>query len=360
MSGCAVEKNILVTGGCGYIGSHVVCLLSEAGYQVVVIDDLSTGFKSALLHGEKLYIGNCGDQTLVERVIEENKIVAVMHFAASIVVPESVSNPLKYYQNNVSNTLGLCKAVERMGVKHVVLSSTAAVYGDRGSDMTPCKESFATNPMNSYGRSKVVDEWVLADMAVAHPDFRYISLRYFNVAGADPKGRIGQNSPKATHLIKRAVQVALGDYPCLEIFGDDYATEDGTCVRDYIHVMDLAAAHLKALTYLENNGESCVLNCGYHRGASVKKVVDTLNSLLVAPIQTRVSARRDGDAPCLVADASLIRQKIDWRPQYDQLSEIILSALTWEESQTGRKVAKKVALDNHLRTPPLRGADIGI
>ena len=335
------KKTILVTGGCGYIGSHVVCLLSEAGYDVVVLDDLSTGFRKALLYQEKLYVGSCGDAQLLARVFTENDIEAVMHFAASIVVPESVTNPLKYYQNNIVNTTTLCQAVEKFEVKHFILSSTAAVYGNRGSDATPCAENFSPQPMNAYGRTKLVDEWILADLHVAHPSFRYVALRYFNVAGADVQGRIGQNSLNATHLIKRAVQVALGLYPSMSIFGDDYDTPDGTCIRDYIHIADLAAAHLKALEYLVAGGSPQVLNCGYSKGASVKEVLDTLDGLLAVPLLRKTMPRREGDAPCLIANATKIRETLGWKPCHDSLETILASALRWEMKLTNKKAIRR-------------------
>ena len=320
------QKTILVTGGAGYIGSHVVRQLGEAGESVVVLDDLSTGFRQAVLHGE-LVVGNTGDRDCLDGLFTRFDIDTVMHFAAHTIVPESVADPLKYYRNNTCGSRTLIEVAQRAGVRHVVFSSTAAVYGipdgGRASEESP------TAPINPYGTSKLMTEWMLRDVA-AVTALRYVALRYFNVAGSDPEGRIGQSTPKATLLTKVACEVAVGKRPHVSIFGTDYPTPDGTGVRDYIHVEDLAAAHLKALDYLRAGGESLTLNCGYGRGYSVRELIAMVEQVAGRPLNKQEAPRRDGDPPVLVAEATKIRSALDWSPRYDDLEQIVSSSLAWE------------------------------
>ncbi|HEU4602852.1 MAG TPA: UDP-glucose 4-epimerase GalE [Steroidobacteraceae bacterium] len=318
--------SILVTGGAGYIGSHVVRQLGERKEKVVVLDNLSTGYRSAVLHGE-LVVGDTGDRELVSRVLRDHQIDTVMHFAAHTIVPESVSNPLKYYGNNTCSTRSLLQCCQEAGVKHFVFSSTAAVYGipEGGA----ASEDSPKQPINPYGMSKLMSEYMLKDLAAASA-LRYVVLRYFNVAGSDPAGRIGQSTAKATLLTKVACEVAVGKRPHLEIFGTDYPTPDGTGVRDYIHVEDLATAHINALDYLRANGSSVTLNCGYGHGYSVREVVSTVNKLNGKPIATIESPRRAGDPPSLIAKAQRVREVLKWAPKYDNLDEIVRSQLEWE------------------------------
>lgn len=322
---------VLVTGGAGYIGSHVVRQLGEAGHGVVVLDDLSTGSAEAVLHGE-LVRGNLGDRELLERVFAGHRPAAVLHFAASIVVPDSVARPLDYYRNNLANTLGLLEACARHGVDRFVFSSSAAVYGEPAQGTVD--EDAALAPINPYGASKAMVEQVLRDTAAAGP-LRYAALRYFNVAGADPGGRMGQSTPRATHLIKLACQAALGLRDGLDIFGTDYPTPDGTCVRDYIHVEDLASAHLSALRHLDAGGASVVLNVGYGRGHSVREVVEAVRKASGAAFETRERPRRPGDPACLVSSNRRILETLDWRPVHDDLDGIVRDALRWERRLAG-------------------------
>lgn len=318
---------ILVTGGAGYIGSHVARQLGERGEKLVVLDNLSTGFRGAVLHGAFVE-GDTGDAALVAKTLAENKIDTVMHFAAHIQVPESVANPLKYYRNNTASTRTLLECCVAAGVKHFVFSSTAAVYG-----MPPggiAEESAPTVPINPYGWSKLMSERMLADVAAVTP-LRYVALRYFNVAGADPGGRIGQSTPEATHLIKVACEHVVGKRGQIAIYGTDYETPDGTCVRDYIHVEDLAAAHLRALDYLRAGGASTTLNCGYGRGFSVREVLAEVARIAGAPLSVTESARRAGDPPQLVAAARRIRDTLGWKPRHEDLPGIVSSALAWEK-----------------------------
>jgi UDP-glucose 4-epimerase len=319
-------KTILVTGGAGYIGSHVTRQLGEAGERIVVLDDLSTGFKQAVLYGE-LVVGNTGDAKLLERVFSSHDIDTVMHFAAHTVVPESVADPLKYYRNNTCASRTLLEHSLKAGVKHVVFSSTAAVYG-MPSDGEASEDS-ATAPINAYGTSKLMTEWMLRDVAAVNP-LRYVALRYFNVAGSDPEGRIGQATPKATLLTKVACEVVVGKRDHVSIFGTDYPTPDGTGVRDYIHVEDLADAHLKALEYLRRGGESTTLNCGYGRGYSVRELISMVEKVAGHPIAKREAPRRAGDPPTLIARAARIRSTLGWQPRYDDLRKIVASSLAWE------------------------------
>jgi UDP-glucose 4-epimerase len=319
--------SILVTGGAGYIGSHVVRQLRERKENVVVLDNLSTGFRSATL-GATLVVGDTGDRELVGRVLREHRIETVMHFAAHTIVPESVSNPLKYYGNNTCSTRNLLQCCQEANVKHFVFSSTAAVYGippaGAASEETP------TAPINPYGMSKLMSEWMLRDLGAASA-LRYVVLRYFNVAGSDPGGRIGQSTINGTLLTKVACEVAIGKRPHLSIFGSDYDTPDGTGVRDYIHVEDLADAHVKALDYLRNDGASVTLNCGYGHGYSVREVVSTVNRVNGTSIKTVEEPRRAGDPPSLVAKADRIRKTLSWTPRYDDLQTIVESQLAWEK-----------------------------
>ena len=324
------NKKVLVTGGCGYIGSHVTRQLSELGYQVVVYDNLSTGNKKALIHGEKLVVADLADTETLRNVIKENDFSAVLHFAASIVVPESVSQPLEYYRNNTVHTLNLLEACRDFGLKDIIFSSTAAVYGESGGNK-PISEDDPLLPTNPYARSKLMDEWILADLALSNPELSYVVLRYFNVAGADLLARMGQSFPNATHLIKVASEVALGARPQLMVYGDDYETPDGTCVRDYIHIEDLADAHVKALQYLEKGGESRILNCGYGVGYSVKEVVAEVDRVHGTDVPRQMTERRPGDVASLVADSSRLQRELGWKPQYNELNLIVKSAYEWEK-----------------------------
>jgi UDP-glucose 4-epimerase len=320
------RKAILVTGGAGYIGSHVVRQLGEAGERVVVLDDLSTGFRQAVLHGN-LVVGNTGDSEVLAELFASRDIDTVMHFAAHTVVPESVSDPLKYYRNNTCASRTLLEHALKAGVRHFVFSSTAAVYGIPAD--SEAAEDTPTAPINAYGTSKLMTEWMLRDVAAVNP-LRYVALRYFNVAGSDPEGRIGQSTPKATLLTKVACEVAVGKRDHIAIFGTDYPTPDGTGVRDYIHVEDLADAHLKALGYLRRGGESTTLNCGYGRGYSVRELITMVEKVAGHPIAKREAPRRAGDPPTLVARASRIRTTLGWQPRYDDLEKIVASSLAWE------------------------------
>jgi len=327
--------SVLVTGGAGYIGGHMVLGLIDAGETVVVLDNLSTGFAWAVPEGATLVVGDTGDAGLVTRLIKDNAVDAIAHFAAKIVVPESVRDPLGYYLNNVSNARSLIEAAVNGGVKTFIFSSTAAVYGETGAEAV--SEEAPLAPISPYGRSKLMVEWMLEDASKAY-DFRYVALRYFNVAGADPKGRLGQSTPNATHLIKRAVQTALGIHPKIEIFGEDYPTRDGTCVRDYIQVTDLIDAHLAALAYLRAGGVSLVCNCGYGRGETVKEVVEVVKRLSGIDFPVVVSARRPGDPAAIVAKADRARSVLGWKPSRDNLDEIVRQALDWERRLHNRRL----------------------
>jgi UDP-glucose 4-epimerase len=317
---------ILVTGGAGYIGSHVVRQLGERGELLHILDDLSTGFRSSVLHG-KLIVGDTADTGLVTKLLQDQRIECVLHFAAHVVVPESVADPLKYYRNNTCATRNLLECCVRAGVKHFIFSSTAAVYGLPPGGVA--SEDTPTAPINPYGLSKMMSEWMLRDTAAAHP-LRYVALRYFNVAGADPGGRIGQSTPKATHLIKAACEHVVGKRDCVSVFGTDYATPDGTGVRDYIHVEDLADAHLKALDYLRAGGATAILNCGYGRGYSVREVLDTVARISGKKLTIREAPRRPGDPSQLVAKAERIRSLLGWQPRHADLDGIVGTALAWE------------------------------
>lgn len=322
---------VLVTGGAGYIGSHTVLALLDQGYRPVVLDDLSTGVADAIPSGVTLRRGDVADASFVDEVLRDDRPAAIMHFAGSIVVPESVTDPGAYYANNTAASLNLARAAVRHGVGQFIFSSTAAVYGEPGSN--PVKETDPTAPISPYGWSKLMTEQILKDLSLAHTDFRPIALRYFNVGGADPAGRAGQRGREATHLIRAALDVALGRRSHLQVFGADYPTRDGTCERDFIHVSDLAAAHVSALRYLAAGGTPTTLNCGYGRGATVREVVAGLEAIIGRKLPTEEASRRPGDAPSVVADTSRLFSLLDWKPEVHALCEILRTALAWEERQ---------------------------
>jgi len=327
--------SILVTGGCGYIGSHMVHALVDDRVRVVVIDNLSTGFRSAIPPSVPLVVGDIGDQPAVESLLREHEVTAIIHFAGSIVVPDSVRDPLGYYRNNTANSRTLLEAAVKSGVGQFIFSSTAAVYGN--PDHTPITEDAPLRPMSPYGTSKLMTELMLRDVGAAH-GMRYVVLRYFNVAGADPQLRTGQSTPQATHLIKVAVQTALGMRPQIEVFGTDYPTPDGTCIRDYIHVTDLVRAHSVALAHLQRGGGSLTLNCGYGRGYSVLEVIEAVQRAAGHRINVRHADRRPGDPAQIVADAGKLRTTLGWQPEFDDLDRIVALALAWE-----RKLADAAA-----------------
>lgn len=319
---------IMVTGGAGYIGSHMVLSLLEAGQNVVVLDNLTTGFREAVPAPARLVVGDVGDQDLVATVIRKYDVDSIVHFAGSIVVPDSVADPLGYYQNNTVNSRALLEVAVATGVNKFIFSSTAAVYGN--PEQVPVSETAQPNPMSPYGSSKLMTELMLADTAGAH-DLRYVALRYFNVAGADPVGRSGQSTPRATHLIKVACEAATGKRSGIEIYGTDYPTTDGTCVRDYIHVTDLVGAHIAALEYLDAGGAPDVFNCGYSRGYSVAEVVDAVKRISGVDFDVRHVGRRAGDPATIVAASDKIRTTLGWQPKHDDLDEIVSHALAWEQ-----------------------------
>lgn len=321
------KKTILVTGGAGYIGSHTVRQLGEAGEKIVILDNLSTGFKASVLHGDFVQ-GDTGDSSLVAQTLKKFDVDTVIHFAAHTIVPESVANPLKYYWNNTCSTRNLLEQCSLHGVKNFIFSSTAAVYGTPDSGYA--SEDTPTAPINPYGSSKLMTEMMLKDLSLA-TDFNFVALRYFNVAGSDPQSRIGQCTPKATLLIKVACEAAVGKRPEIYIFGTDYPTKDGTGIRDYIHVEDLAAAHLRALDYLRDGGESTILNVGYGHGYSVREVLDSVARVNGKPLKVIEKERRAGDPPMLISVADAIRNKLHWTPQYDDLDFIVKSSLDWEK-----------------------------
>ncbi|MDI3565125.1 UDP-glucose 4-epimerase GalE [Bradyrhizobium sp. Arg816] len=319
---------VLVTGGAGYIGSHTVLALAEAGEDVVVIDDLSTGFSAYLPEGVPLFIGDAGDENLVEGVIAQHNIESIIHFAGSVVVPESMRDPLGYYRNNFMTARNLLNVAVKRGISRFIFSSTAAVYGN--PDLVPVPEHAPTRPLSPYGSSKLMTEIMLHDVAAAY-SMQYVTLRYFNVAGADPQARIGLATVGATHLLKIAVEAATGQRAKIDVFGTDYPTQDGSCIRDFIHVSDLSQAHRSALAYLRNGGASTTLNCGYGRGYSVLETIDAVRRVSGRSFAVQYAPRRPGDIMTMVADTSRIRGLLDWKPQYDDLETIAAHALAWED-----------------------------
>jgi UDP-glucose 4-epimerase len=325
---------VLVTGGAGYIGSHMVYELVDAGEPVVVLDNLSTGFDWAVAKGVKLVVGETGDQALVARLIRSHDVDAIIHFAASIVVPDSVRDPLGYYRNNTMNSRALIECAVKGGVRHFIFSSTAAVYGNPAE--VPVKEDAPTQPISPYGWSKLMTEIMLRDAGTAY-GLQHVILRYFNVAGADPQRRTGQSTKAATHLIKVAAEAALGLREKLDVFGDDYPTPDGTCIRDYIHVSDLVRAHADALHYLRSGPPSLTLNCGYGHGFSVLEVIEAVKRVSGIDFKVDMAPRRPGDPAQIVAASEQARQKLGWRPRYDDLAAIVRDALAWERELIARR-----------------------
>jgi UDP-glucose 4-epimerase len=339
--------SILITGGCGYIGSHMVHTLIDAGERVVVLDDLSTGSRAAIPDSVPLAVGDVGDRALAESLMRQHDVSAIIHFAGSIVVPDSVRDPLGYYRNNTANSRTLLEAAVAAGVGQFIFSSTAAVYGN--PDRIPITEDAPLSPMSPYGTSKLMTEMMLKDVGAAH-GLRYVILRYFNVAGADPQLRTGQSTPAATHLIKVAVQTALGLRPQLDVFGTDYPTPDGTCIRDYIHVTDLVRAHAVALGHLRGGGESLTLNCGYGHGYSVLEVIEAVRRAAGHDFPVRLSGRRAGDPAAIVADAGRLRAMLGWEPEWDNLDRIVTHALAWERrlvegTKAGAGVTRRAAAE---------------
>ncbi|MBO3460275.1 UDP-glucose 4-epimerase GalE [Aetokthonos hydrillicola Thurmond2011] len=329
-----MNKKVLVTGGAGYIGSHVVRQLGEAGYDVVVYDNCSTGSPKAVLYGD-LIIGDLGDLDLLNQVFINHQFSAVLHFAASLSVPESVTHPLNYYTNNTQNTLNLLNCCRLTGVNQIIFSSTAAVYGQPTEN--PVTESAPTLPINPYGRSKLSSEWLIRDYSAAS-SLRYVILRYFNVAGADPSGKLGQMSKDASHLIRVACDAALKRRPGVHIFGADFPTPDGTGIRDYLHVEDLAAAHLDALSYLEQDHQSQILNCGYGEGYSVRQVIEQVKEISGVDFPVIETERRPGDAACVIASADKIYKVLGWRPKYNNLDKIVYTTLAWERQRKEEEI----------------------
>lgn len=325
---------ILITGGAGYIGSHMVHEFVDAGEPVVVLDNLSNGFRFLIPPSVPFVAGSTGDRALLSEVIARHGVTAIVHFAASIVVPESVAEPLSYYGNNTMNTCALLDAAIKAGIRQFIFSSTAAVYGT--TEESHVREDSPTVPISPYGKSKLMSEIMLHDAAKAH-GLRFVILRYFNVAGADPRMRTGQATPAATHLIKVTCETAIGKRPKLEVFGTDYPTPDGTCIRDYIHVSDLVQAHSASLAYLRSGGASATFNCGYGRGASVFEVIDAVRRASGRDFPVEVSRRRPGDAPSLVANVDRIRATLRWRPQFQNLDTIVAHALAWEKQLATRR-----------------------
>ena len=320
---------VLVTGGAGYIGSHTAYALLDRGHEVVILDNLSTGVEENVPKAASFVLGNVGDPSIVSRTLAAHHIDAVIHFAGSISVPESVSNPLKYYDNNTAATRSLIEQCLAADVHTFIFSSTAAVYGM--PPVAAVTETITPDPINPYGDSKWMIERILKDTAAA-TELRFVALRYFNVAGADPQGRTGQSTPQATHLIKVAAQAALGRRDGMDLFGTDYDTPDGTCVRDYIHVSDLADVHILALDYLKDGGASTIMNCGYGNGYSVREVIDVVKKVSASEFEVREVGRRAGDPPTLISDPSLVHKTLPWTPQYNDLEQIVSDALRWEKT----------------------------
>lgn len=320
------RSTVLVTGGAGYIGSHTVLQLAARGERVLVLDDLSTGFRQAV-RDVPLVVGNVGDRKLTDALLAEHKVDTIIHFAAHTIVPESVSNPLKYYGNNTCATRSLLEAASQAGVKHFVFSSTAAVYGIPAAGFA--SEDSPTAPINAYGTSKLMSEWMLRDLCAA-TSMRHVALRYFNVAGSDPLGRIGQSTRAATLLVKVACEAAVGKRQFLSVFGTDYPTPDGTGVRDYIHVDDLARAHLNSLDYLRDGGQSLTANCGYGHGYSVREVLSSVEKIAGIKLNVREEPRRAGDPPSLVAKTDKVRTQLGWQPKLDDIDTIVRTSLEWE------------------------------
>ena len=328
--------SVLVTGGAGYIGSHMVLQLLDAGEDVIVLDNLSTGIRAAVPESARLIVGDVGDQELVRALLRSHKVDAIIHFAGSILVPDSLTDPLGYYNNNTVNSRALLEMAVTCGVDQFIFSSTSAVYGI--PEAIPVDEQAPLCPISPYGSSKLMTEMMLADTARAH-NLRYVALRYFNVAGADPQGRSGQSTLRATHLIKLASETALGRRPRLEVYGTDYDTADGTCVRDYIHVCDLIRAHMSALQHLRAGGSSDVFNCGYGRGFSVFEVIDAVKRISGVNFDAQHSDRRPGDPATLVAASGKIREMLGWQPEFDDLDTIVRHALSWEQQLMGYRAA---------------------
>lgn len=327
---------ILVTGGAGYIGSHMVLALTDMGEDVVVLDNLTTGYWWAVSPKAKLVEGDIGDEALLDRIMSEHKFDAVVHFAGSIVVPDSVRDPLGYYLNNTVKSRMLMACAVKAGIPRFIFSSTAAVYGNPATQ--PVFEDEAPQPISPYGSSKLMTEWMLKDAHVAH-GLQYIALRYFNVAGGDPQGRVGQSTPRATHLIKVACQTALGQRGHLEVYGTDYATPDGTCLRDYIHVSDLISAHVDALQHLRKGGESGIFNCGYGKGYSVLEVIKAVERVNGTALPVKYGPRREGDPSAIVAGAKRVREILGWQPKHENLDFIVETALNWERKLAQRNAA---------------------
>ena len=334
---------VLVTGGAGYIGSHMVLELADAGEPIVVLDNLSTGLSWAVPEGVPLIVGDTGDQALLRRLIPEHGIEAIVHFAASAVVPDSMRDPLAYYRNNTVNTRALIECAVKQGVRHFIFSSTCAVYGNPAE--IPVTEDLPTQPVSPYGWSKLMSEIMLRDSGRAH-DLRYAILRYFNVAGADPRGRSGQSTRNATHLIKVAVETALGLRRKLEVFGTDYATPDGTCIRDYIHVADLTRAHSDVLRHLRSGGPSLTLNLGYRHGFSVLEVIEAVKRASGVDFKVDIAGRRPGDPARIVADCRKARATLGWQPRFDNLSTIVGHALAWERKLSARRANSQISFAN--------------
>jgi len=323
------KPSVLVTGGAGYIGSHAVLALKDAGWRVAVIDDLSNGSRSVVPDGVPFFQGSIAERVLVDSIIDELGIGAIMHFAGSIVVPESVEKPLKYYANNTLASHSLISAAVDAGVRHILFSSTAAVYG--APERVPIAEDDPKLPINPYGASKLMTERMLEDASAAH-SFNYGALRYFNVAGADPKGRAGQIGKGSTHLIKVAVEAVVGKRDHVAVYGSDYPTRDGTCIRDYVHVSDLAAAHVAALEWLtQHPSENLVINCGYGKGLSVLEVLDAVDRANGKPVKRVIESRRAGDPPSLIAGNERLLRVLDWKPAFGDIDRIVSDALAWEK-----------------------------